>query len=186
MHTIFLYKTLEFFPHFLKIKPFFEKCALQGYHHLWGSLVWSFKTPVFLCAFKLMHCKRQSAKHVLSPWRQSCLHAPRIICNLNVFPLFIHSFPSDKHCHTDEWELERANCICSVKGLHSLETQMSLTKKVITLSRHYHKSPKKLIWEIRCLLPDSCTRSQISYTIMFLIGQLDLLVCFVHICLART
>lgn len=119
-----------------------------------------------------MHCKRQSAKHVLSPWPQSCLHAPGIICSLNVFSLFIHSFPPDKHCHTDEWELERANCICSVKGLHSLETQMSLTKNVITLSRHYHKSLKKLIWEIRCLLLDSCVRSQISYNIMFLIGLL--------------
>lgn len=68
--------------------------------------------------------------------------------------------------------LERANCICSVKGLHSLETQMSLTKKAMTLSRHYHKCLKKLIWEIRCLLPDSCMRSQISYAIMFSIGLL--------------
>ncbi len=98
---------------------------------------------------------------------------PGIICNLNVFSLFIHSFPPDMHCHTDEWgNAGKSQLYLFSKGPSFLETQMSLTKKAITLSRHYHKCLKKLIWEIRCLLPDSCMRSQISYAIMFLIGLL--------------
>lgn len=54
-------------------------------------------------------------------------------------------------------------------------------KESDTLSRHYHKSLKKLIWEIRCLLPDSCMRSQISYAIMFLIGLLTTSLLCAHL-----